>query len=278
MAIMTVPTPSLILWSRVVPASASSLIAVLAGHIGPVGPDPEPAPDGDLLVVLRAVPDPRQRRGQRHRLVTVLAVSVAAVLAGARSYVAIAEWAQDLPPSARVRLGIGRRAPSESTIRRVLQLIDLDALDIRVVDVAGRVAACSFVEPAGISQSAGIDRPSGRGRRQDRPRRAAPGRASSAHAGRVRPDQRRRPGPVGCQKSRSGSVACGDRQPGMITNVSLRLLYLIFKQLLTWLTLLPAHRRPRTSSSSSCATRSPYSAEPTQSPAWTGPTEPSSPP
>ena len=141
------------------PASASSLIAVLAGHIGPVGPDPEPAPDGDLLVVLRAVPDPRQRRGQRHRLVTVLAVSVAAVLAGARSYVAIAEWAQDLPPSARVRLGIGRRAPSESTIRRVLQLIDLDALDIRVVDVAGRVAACSFVEPAGISQSAGIDRP-----------------------------------------------------------------------------------------------------------------------
>jgi hypothetical protein len=59
----------------------------------------------------------------------------------------------------------------------------------------------------------------------------------------------------------------------MIATVSLRLLYLIFSQLLSWLTLLLAHRRRRTSSSSSCATRSPYSAEPTPSPAWTGPTE-----
>jgi hypothetical protein len=32
-------------------------------------------------------------------------------------------------------------------------------------------------------------------------------------------------------------------------HVSLRLLYLIFNQLLSWLTLLPAHRHPRTSSS-----------------------------
>ena len=48
--------------------------------------------------------------GIRHRLVTVLAVAVCAVLAGARSYVAIAEWAHDLPLGARMRLGIGRRA------------------------------------------------------------------------------------------------------------------------------------------------------------------------
>jgi predicted transposase YbfD/YdcC len=70
--------------------------------------------------------------------VTVLALSVAAVLAGARSYVAIAEWAHDLPVSARVRLGIGRRAPSESTIRRILQAVDLDALDAAL---SGWVAA-----------------------------------------------------------------------------------------------------------------------------------------
>src|SRR4051812_2253187 len=56
-------------------------------------------------------------------------VSVCAVLAGARSYVAIAEWAHDLPVSVRLRLGIGRRAPSESTIRRILQAVDLDSLD-----------------------------------------------------------------------------------------------------------------------------------------------------
>ena len=85
------------------PASASSPIAVLAAATGPVGPGPQAAPDGDLLVALQAMPDPRERRGRRHRLVTVLAVSVAAVLAGARSYVAIAEWADDLPAGARVR-------------------------------------------------------------------------------------------------------------------------------------------------------------------------------
>jgi predicted transposase YbfD/YdcC len=83
----------------------------------------------DLLVALSQVPDPRNSRGVRHRLVTVLAAAVCAVLAGARSYVGIAEWAHDLPVSVRVRLGIGRRAPSESTFRRVLQTVDAHALD-----------------------------------------------------------------------------------------------------------------------------------------------------
>ncbi len=83
----------------------------------------------DLQAVLAGLTDPRKSRGVRHRLVTVLAAAVCAVLAGARSYVAIAEWAHDLPLSVRVRLGIGRWAPSESTIRRILQALDADELD-----------------------------------------------------------------------------------------------------------------------------------------------------
>ncbi|HEY0584138.1 MAG TPA: hypothetical protein VGE94_18280 [Chloroflexota bacterium] len=46
----------------------------------------------------------------------------------------------------------------------------------------------------------------------------------------------------------------------MIVNVSLRLLYLIFIQLLGWLLLLARPRLPGTSSCSTYATRSPYSA------------------
>jgi len=46
--------------------------------------------------------------------------------------VGIAEWADDLPVSMRLRLGIGRRAPSESTFRRVLQSVDAHALDTAV--------------------------------------------------------------------------------------------------------------------------------------------------
>ena len=110
------------------PALPSSPIAVLACHGGPVtdgGLDASPVEpdDADLLVALAGVPDPRQSRGCRHQLVTVLAIGVCAVLAGARSYVAIAEWAHDLPVSVGLRLGTGRRAPSESTIRRVLQAV-----------------------------------------------------------------------------------------------------------------------------------------------------------
>lgn len=106
------------------PACVFSPITVLAARAGSLA-----EPDVDLLVVLAGVPDPRKARGRRHRLVTVLALSLAAVLAGARSYTAIAEWAHDLPAGARLRLGMGRRTPCESTIRRVLQTVDLDALD-----------------------------------------------------------------------------------------------------------------------------------------------------
>ena len=111
------------------PASSSSPIAVLSAHAGPVtsggpGVSPVESPAEDLLAVLAQVPDPREARGCRHRLVALLAIGVCAVLAGARSYVAIAEWAHDLPVGARLRLGIGRRAPSESTIHRILQAVD----------------------------------------------------------------------------------------------------------------------------------------------------------
>ena len=50
-----------------------------------------------LLERLAMIPDPRDRRGRRHTLASVLAVSAAAVLAGARSVTAIAEWAADAP-------------------------------------------------------------------------------------------------------------------------------------------------------------------------------------
>jgi len=119
----------------------------------------------DLLVALAAVPDPRKTRGRRHRLVTVLAVSVCAVLAGARSYVAIAEWAHDLPVSARLRLGIGRRAPSESTIRRILQAVDLDAFDVAL---SGWLAD-RLPEPApGRLRVVAVDGKTARGARTDK--------------------------------------------------------------------------------------------------------------
>ena len=60
----------------------------------------------DLLTQLAGLPDPRDRRGLRYRLVSVLAVVVCAVLAGAKSLAAIGEWAADAPSEVLVALGV----------------------------------------------------------------------------------------------------------------------------------------------------------------------------
>ena len=51
------------------------------------------------------VADPRYRRGVRYRLAVILALAVCAVLAGARSFTAIAEWAGDADEETLARLG-----------------------------------------------------------------------------------------------------------------------------------------------------------------------------
>jgi len=81
-----------------------------------------------LLDLLATVPDPRDPRGVRYRLAGVLAVAVTAVLAGARSFAAIGEWAADLSGEHLARIGLGM-APDESTLRKLLARLDADALD-----------------------------------------------------------------------------------------------------------------------------------------------------
>lgn len=133
-----------------------------------LAPDGEAGPvPAELLLALRAVTDPRARRGRRHDVVSVLAVAVCAVLAGARSYIAIAEWARDLPWAVRTRLGLGRRPPCESTIRRVLQTVDADQLD-RVVSTWLAARATSprpAVQPAAPRRVIALDGKSARGAR-----------------------------------------------------------------------------------------------------------------
>src|ERR1700687_3757941 len=45
-----------------------------------------------LLDLLAQVPDPRKRRGRRHSLGGLLAVGIAAVIAGSKSFAAIGQW------------------------------------------------------------------------------------------------------------------------------------------------------------------------------------------
>jgi predicted transposase YbfD/YdcC len=82
-----------------------------------------------LLSVLAKIPDPRKPRGVRHRLAVVLGLAVCAVLAGARSYVAIAEWAADADAATLAELDAGGVVASESTFRRTLQRLDASVFD-----------------------------------------------------------------------------------------------------------------------------------------------------
>jgi predicted transposase YbfD/YdcC len=114
------------------PAAPSSPIDPAIGQLLAAAQSLEEEPTR-LLPVLAAVPDPRARRGVRHRLAVILGLAVCAVLAGARSFTAIAEWAADADQGTRDALGVTGVVPCESTFRRALQSLDADALD----DAAG---------------------------------------------------------------------------------------------------------------------------------------------
>ena len=117
------------------PAASSSPIDPAIGHLAPLADGAEDGEPG-LREVLARVADPQHRRGARNRLVAVLSLAVCAVLAGAHSFTATAEWAADADEETVAGPGVTGAVPSESTFLRVLQRLDADAFD----DLAGRWA------------------------------------------------------------------------------------------------------------------------------------------
>jgi hypothetical protein len=88
-------------------------------------------PVPSLLNALAVVPDPRQRRGRRYSAATILTLAVCAMLGGARSLYAIAQWGHE-QGSAEVRAALGiRRAstPSVATLFRLFRDLDRDAFE-----------------------------------------------------------------------------------------------------------------------------------------------------
>ena len=106
-----------------------------------------------MLSVLARIPNPRKPRGVRHRLVAMLGLAVCAVMAGARSFVAIAEWAADADEATRAELGAGAVVACESTFRRLLQGMDADALD----DAVGAWTQERTRPPAGRRRRVAVD-------------------------------------------------------------------------------------------------------------------------
>ncbi len=87
---------------------SSSLISPALGQLDEVPAGERARLDAscpDLAACLARVADPRKPRGKRHSLLWLLLAAVAAVMAGARSFTAIAEWVADAPPGVLGALG-----------------------------------------------------------------------------------------------------------------------------------------------------------------------------
>lgn len=120
------------------PALLSSLIDRVDGHAGV--PDKPVRLGGTgyqvLVAALAGVPDPRDRRGVRHPASAVLALAIAAVLAGSRSFYAIGQWIAGVSQKTLKATGARRDpgscryvGPDEKTVRGLCARIDADALD-----------------------------------------------------------------------------------------------------------------------------------------------------
>jgi len=135
---------------------------VTAARVHPPGP-------GSLWQWLGQLPDPRDPRGVRFSLPCVIAIAMAARLAGCDSFTAAGEWAARRPQRVLEALGCPRHkrarvyvAPSEKTIRRVSGLCDHDLADDLLCGWTGELAAaCGVLSPAKVQE-----------RRRDKARKA----------------------------------------------------------------------------------------------------------
>lgn len=83
-----------------------------------------------LLEAFGRVPDRRSRQGRRHPLPAVLALATAAMVSGARSLYAMAQWGREQPGAVVRALGFTReRTPSVSTLHEVFKALDVGAFE-----------------------------------------------------------------------------------------------------------------------------------------------------
>lgn len=96
------------------------------------------APPGTLAAALAVIPDPRQPRGwdPAHPplpLVVLLQLCVTAIVSGARSLYAIAQWGREMrrhEPTLLVDLGLpAGQSPCVATLHRVFKALDVDAFE-----------------------------------------------------------------------------------------------------------------------------------------------------
>ena len=129
-------------------AGFAQRVSGLAAGFGSAGVSlmDDPAACLDLLDRFMAVSDGRSQQAREHPAAAALTLAAAAVLAGMRSFIAIAGWVRDVAPGMIERLyarcGLPAGMPSRSTVWRVLTGADARGVDQAVgAWLAARYAA-----------------------------------------------------------------------------------------------------------------------------------------
>lgn len=117
-----------------------------------------------IYEMLKTIPDPRNPSGKRYPLASILAIVIAATLAGRTSLRAIARWAKGLSPDPLRALGITRgRAPGQTTMHNLLCILpakDVEkALGQWVTDHVGNGQRQIALVGKTLRASAGADYP-----------------------------------------------------------------------------------------------------------------------
>jgi DDE_Tnp_1-associated/Transposase DDE domain len=100
-----------------------------------------------LLEALAQIPDPRNPKGIRHPLSAILALATLAMLTGAKSYAAIAQFGRDKGFALAHALGFRRgKTPTKSMLSQLLRALDAGALEAALTRWVGSRL------PAGLPQ------------------------------------------------------------------------------------------------------------------------------
>jgi predicted transposase YbfD/YdcC len=119
---------------------ADGVVEVVAALVS-VAAGVREATGAGLMACFAAVPDPRDRRGRRHSLASILGLCTAAVLAGEVDLAGITAWASAAPQDLLAAMGLRRNAfgvhvaPHPDTIERVFAALTAQ-------DLADQVGAC----------------------------------------------------------------------------------------------------------------------------------------
>jgi hypothetical protein len=83
-----------------------------------------------LMEALAEVPDPRSKHGRRYTIQAILALAVCAMLCGARSLTAIAQWGRDHQEQVVSDLGFKKgKTPCVATLHLLFKRLDTEAFE-----------------------------------------------------------------------------------------------------------------------------------------------------